>query len=59
MVFQALRHLGQEAVDNQVSAALRRALSAEQRQDFFVTRGTRPTGSRTSSARSLRDKRSW
>jgi hypothetical protein len=32
MVFQALRHLGQEAVDNQAIARLRRALSAEQRK---------------------------
>ncbi len=32
MVFQALRHLGQTAVDHQVVAQLRRALSAEQQQ---------------------------
>jgi hypothetical protein len=35
MVFQALRHLGREAVDEQVIARLRRALSAEQRQELL------------------------
>jgi hypothetical protein len=35
MVFQALRHLGQAAVDNQVITRLRRGLSAEQRQDLL------------------------
>ncbi len=35
MVFQALRHLGQAAVDDQVVAQLRRALSAEQRQELL------------------------
>jgi hypothetical protein len=35
MVFQALRHLGRVAVDDQVIARLRRALSAEQRQDLL------------------------
>lgn len=35
MVFQALRHLGQEAVDDQVIAQLRRALSAEQRRQLL------------------------
>lgn len=34
MVFQALRHLGQVAVDHQVVAQLRRALSAVQRQEL-------------------------
>jgi hypothetical protein len=34
MVFQALRHLGQAAVDDQVIARLRRALSSEQRQEL-------------------------
>ena len=35
MVFQALRHLGQAAVDNQVIAGLRRSLSPEQRQELL------------------------
>ncbi len=35
MVFQALRHLGATAVDEQVIARLRRALSAEQRQELL------------------------
>jgi hypothetical protein len=35
MVFQALRHLGQVAVDDQVLAQLRRALSAEQRKELL------------------------
>ena len=35
MVFQALRHLGQAAVDHQVMAQLRRALSAEQLQELL------------------------
>jgi transposase len=35
MVFQALRHLGQAAVDHQVVAQLRRALSAEQQQELL------------------------
>jgi hypothetical protein len=35
MVFQALRHLGREAVDDQVIARLRRALSAAQRQQLL------------------------
>ena len=35
MVFQALRHLGQVAVDHQVVAQLRRALSAEQLQELL------------------------
>jgi hypothetical protein len=35
MVFQALRHLGQGAVDHQVVAQLQRALSAEQLQDLL------------------------
>ena len=35
MVFQALRHLGREAVDNQVIARLRRGLSPEQRQELL------------------------
>jgi len=35
MVFQALRHLGREAVDEQVIARLRRALSADQRQELL------------------------
>ena len=35
MVFQALRHLGQSAVDAQVIARLRRALSADQREDLL------------------------
>jgi hypothetical protein len=35
MVFQALRHLGQAAVDNQVAAQLRRVLSAEQQQELL------------------------
>ena len=35
MVFQALRHLGQTAVDEQVIARLRRALSANQRQELL------------------------
>ena len=35
MVFQALRHLGQVAVDNQVLAQLRRALSADQRKELL------------------------
>ena len=35
MVFQALRHLGQAAVDHQVVAQLRRALSAEQHQELL------------------------
>ncbi len=35
MVFQALRYLGQSAVDEQVIARLRRALSAVQRQDLL------------------------
>jgi len=35
MVFQALRHLGQAAVDSQVVAQLRRALSPEQRQELL------------------------
>ncbi len=35
MVFQALRHLGQVAVDDQVVAQLRRALSAEQLQELL------------------------
>ncbi len=35
MVFQALRHLGQVAVDNQVLAQLRRALSADQLKELF------------------------
>lgn len=35
MVFQALRHLGQAAVDDHVVAQLRRALSAEQRQELL------------------------
>jgi len=35
MVFQALRHLGQAAVDEQVIARLRRALSADQRQELL------------------------
>lgn len=34
MVFQALRHLGQPAVDDQVIARLRRALSQKQRQEL-------------------------
>jgi hypothetical protein len=34
MVFQALRHLGQAAVDDQVVTQLRRALSAEQRREL-------------------------
>ncbi len=35
MVFQALRHLGQAAVDDQVVARLRQALSLEQRQKLL------------------------
>jgi hypothetical protein len=35
MVFQALRYLGRAAVDEQVIARLRRALSAEQRQELL------------------------
>jgi len=35
MVFQALRHLGQAAVDDQVIARLRRALSPKQRQELL------------------------
>ena len=35
MVFQALRHLGRAAVDEQVIARLRRALSADQRQELL------------------------
>jgi hypothetical protein len=35
MVFQALRHLGQAAVDEQVIARLRRALSSDQRQELL------------------------
>ena len=35
MVFQALRHLGQVAVDDQVVAQLRRALSAKQLQELL------------------------
>ena len=35
MVFQALRHLGQVAVDHQVVAQIRRALSAEQQQELL------------------------
>jgi hypothetical protein len=35
MVFQALRHLGQGAVDHRVVAQLRRALSAEQQQELL------------------------
>jgi hypothetical protein len=35
MVFQALRHLGREVVDEQVIARLRRALSAEQRRELL------------------------
>jgi len=35
MVFQALRYLGQAAVDDQVIARLRRSLSAEQRQELL------------------------
>jgi hypothetical protein len=35
MVFQALRHLGQAAVDEQVIARLRRALSADQQQELL------------------------
>lgn len=35
MVFQALRHLGQAAVDHRVVAQLRRALSAEQQQELL------------------------
>ena len=35
MVFQALRHLGQAAVDDQVAARLRRVLSAKQRQKLL------------------------
>lgn len=35
MVFQALRHLGQAAVDDQVIARLRRALSPKQREELL------------------------
>jgi len=35
MVFQALRHLGQAAVDHQVVAQLRRALAAEELQELL------------------------
>jgi hypothetical protein len=35
LVFQALRHFGQEAVDEQVIARLRRALSADQRRELL------------------------
>jgi hypothetical protein len=35
MVFQALRYLGQTAVDDQVIARLRRCLSAEQRHELL------------------------
>lgn len=35
MVFQALRHIAAAAVDDRVVAQLRRALSAEQRQDLL------------------------
>jgi hypothetical protein len=35
MVFQALRHLGQTAVDNQVVSRLRRALSAGQKRELL------------------------
>jgi hypothetical protein len=35
MVFQALRHIGQGAVDHQVVTKIRRALSAEQRQELL------------------------
>ena len=35
MVFQALRHLGQVAVDDQVLAQLRRVLSADQRKELL------------------------
>ena len=35
MVFQALRHLGRAAVDDQVIARLRRSLSPEQRQELL------------------------
>ena len=35
MVFQALRHLGQAAMDDRVVAQLRRALSAEQRRELL------------------------
>jgi hypothetical protein len=41
MVFQALRYLGQVAVEDQVIAQLRRSLSAEQRQELL--RGARYT----------------
>jgi hypothetical protein len=36
MVFQALRYLGQAAVDDRVVARLRRSLSAEQRQELLA-----------------------
>ena len=35
MVFQALRHLGRTAIDDQVIARLRRVLSADQRQELL------------------------
>lgn len=35
MVFQALRHLGQAAVDDQVTARLKRALSPKQRREVL------------------------
>jgi hypothetical protein len=35
MVFQALRYLGQTAVDEQVIVRLRRSLSAKQRQELL------------------------
>jgi hypothetical protein len=35
MVFQALRHLGRAAIDDQVIARLRRVLSTDQRQDLL------------------------
>ena len=35
MVFQALRHLGRTAIDDQVIARLRRVLSADQRQQLL------------------------
>lgn len=35
MVFQALRHLGQDAVDDKVISQIRRALSPDQRRDLL------------------------
>ena len=53
MVFQALRHLGREAVDEQAIARLRRStVGGPSGRSFSGMRDTRRTGSRPSSARS-------